>query len=153
MIRNKHTEWAKYINFIEDCFNNTVHEITSFTPLELQKNEKSERFWDKYVDKFISTNEKLDHKEKVKICFNRIRSKAEKRADEYNKKHKITKLTLNDSVLIKANNMSSAQDKTISKFFSIFKGPYIVAKVHNNNTYLIKNSFNKNIGTFHISSI
>lgn len=153
MIKEKHTEWAKYIDFVQDCLNNSVHETTGFTPMELYKNEKPTRFWDSYLDKYFQLQDELKYDEKLEITKKRIMSKAAKRADTYNKKHKVTKLKVNDLVLMKANNVSSAVNKTIAKFFAIYKGPYIVEKVNNNNTYQLTNFYRKSIGTFHIKDL
>ena len=34
-IENKHTEWIDLVPFTQNCINNSVHEITGFTPISL----------------------------------------------------------------------------------------------------------------------
>lgn len=152
MIREKHTEWAKYINFVEDCLNNSVHETTGFNPIEIYKKQKPTRFWDTYFKDFTQ-GEDEPYSEKIRLCRERIINKAAKRAEKYNEKHKVTKFKVNDLILIKANNVSSAIDRSIAKFFAIYKDPFLISKVYNNNTYAIENSSKKKIGTFHVKDL
>lgn len=44
-ISNQHTNWANYIERIQTCINETVHESTVFTPVELHFNRKRVRMW------------------------------------------------------------------------------------------------------------
>ena len=45
LLKAKHSEWAIWIPFIEQCLNNTYHDTIETTPVEAHFNKKPERIW------------------------------------------------------------------------------------------------------------
>lgn len=59
-----------------------------------------------------------------------------------------------DKVLVKAHNLSDKYSKQTPKFMAVFEGPYLIAKVIRNGTYVIKDPSNgKDRGMFHTNDI
>ena len=81
----------------------------------------------------------------------RIRRKREKHANKLNEKvKKFVNYEINEKVLLKANNISSAEKREVAKFFSNYKGPYVIKKKIHNNTFILKYiDSEKERGEFH----
>ena len=48
-VKERHTGWAKYLDVIQKIINETHHETTGFTPIELHLNTKPTRVWEKWI--------------------------------------------------------------------------------------------------------
>ena len=57
-------------------------------------------------------------------------------------------------MLLKANNISSAENKKIAKFFSIYEGPYVIKKRIHNNSFVLRHVDSEiESGEFHARKI
>ncbi|XP_014237103.1 uncharacterized protein LOC106659201 [Trichogramma pretiosum] len=82
-IKNKHTSWEPYIKTVQDIMNETHHETTEFTPLELHLNLVLTRIWDKVLN-IPPIDNKLDIERKYELAYDRIKNKRSRRADKAN---------------------------------------------------------------------
>lgn len=151
-VGDKHTNWVNYINIIHKCINETTHETTEFTPLELHCGIKPERMWKKWISSEIN-DFKQTQEEKIYLARERIKKKGERRSERWNKDRVFTELQIGEEVLVKANNVSDSDQNKISKFFSIYEGPYVVKRKVGDATYLITGEREKERGRFHISNL
>ena len=152
MVQHKHTAWPNYLEVIENIMNEVHHTTTEFTPIELQLNKKPTRFWQKYI-KSKNTDE-LRYNEKLFLAKTRIQNKREKMNEKINRNRNIIKFNVGDKVLIKANNVSSKENKEISKFFDVFEGEYIIKKIVDDNTYILfDQNKNEERGMFHTENL
>lgn len=53
-----------------------------------------------------------------------MRERRGKQTAEFNNKHKETKYSIGDRVLVKALNVSNPEKKLIAKFMELYEGPY-----------------------------
>ncbi|KAF0746918.1 protein NYNRIN-like [Aphis craccivora] len=89
---------------------------------------------------FISlpTNEQTTD---VNIIIELAKSRLQKRADQRNRikdqKKKFPTYQMGQQVLVKEHKLSSGTDKEIHKFFLLYRGPYTISQVHENNTLII----------------
>ena len=133
LIKNKHTECATWVPIIQNCLNQTHHETTEYSPVQLHLNKEPQRFWEKYFNiKKSDTAREL----RVFLAAKRIRKKAELRSHKLRKKNTI-KYRVGDIVLVKALNVSNTLIKQIAKFMSIYEGPYTIKKQIGPTTYLL----------------
>jgi len=152
---DKHKAWVEYIPILNTYLNEIPHETTGYTPYELHFNIKPKRFWENHLKINQKQSEELGYNIKIELAANRIKDKAEKRADKHNKKYKITTFQPGDLVLVKENQYSDQLAGEISKFFKIYSGPYKVKKCLGDSTYKLvyyKNQ-NKVKGIFHATSL
>lgn len=133
---HKHTTWVKWLDNIEYWLNNTTHQSTGFTPTQILTGKKPSL----YIDRFISlpTNEQTTD---VNIIIELAKSRLQKRADQCNRikdqKKKFPTYQMGQQVLVKEHKLSSGTDKEIHKFFLLYRGPYTISQVHENNTLII----------------
>lgn len=151
-VGNQHTNWPKFIPIIHTCINETMHESTEFTPIELHFNRQPERMWKNWIS-LEYVNQHPTHEEKIYLTRERLKKKGERRAERCNKNKTFTELNLGDEVLVKANNVSDSQANQIAKFFAIYEGPYIVTRKVGEATYVISNNKGKERGRFHVSNM
>jgi len=110
-----HTEWPRFVQFIEWVLNNTVHESTGFTPSKIFL--KTERYSLIY--------EAVDVRRKVLMIYgqanhgSRERTKAEERWIRHDRRWKATKFLIGEEVLVRAHRSSSAVDHQKKKFFML----------------------------------
>ena len=76
LIKNKHTEWAKWVPIIMNIINETHHEVTEFTPLEIHLNKKPTRFWEKFIK--VENFDKNAYEHKLFLTKERILKKGKK---------------------------------------------------------------------------
>ena len=145
----KHSSWYDKLQIIEDIINETHHDTTEFTPMELMMKKKPRRFWEKWLPK-SGSNQEPSYEQKLIWTHDRMKRKGLKRAQKANMRHRLSHYTVGDRVLIKAYNLSDKLLKRTSKFMSVFEGPYIIGKIIREGTYLIIDSVNnKERGIFH----
>lgn len=131
----RHTTWAKYINLVEACLNQTYHETIETTPYEIQCGQKPERDWRKYLDPEMIQEEPLVDKQDVYL---RIKEKGTNRANKLNARNNIVKFNIGDLVLVKACQTSDAVNRVISKFCKLYNGPFRVQTKIGNATYMLE---------------
>lgn len=87
---------------------------------------------------------------KLKLAAERIKTKGKKRAEKHSEKHKFTEYKVGDLVLIRANYVSDAGSKVLSKFLAVYEGPYRLKEKRFNNSFVLENPETKKVrGPFH----
>uniref|UniRef100_A0ABD2W5G0 Uncharacterized protein n=1 Tax=Trichogramma kaykai TaxID=54128 RepID=A0ABD2W5G0_9HYME len=152
-IKDKHTAWEQYIKTIQDIMNETHHETTEFTPLELHFNKKPECIWDRLLG-VPPINDAIPVKRKYQLAYDRIKNKRSRRADKVNEKRgNCDKFLVGDKVLIKCKNTSDQENKILAKFMQIYEGPYGIKSILGENTYLLEDSNSRVKGQFHVNDL
>lgn len=152
LVNDKHTSWAMWLPFVQDCLNETHHDTIEFTPIELQLDKKPSRFWERWVT--LPPRKNLPYQVKTVLVFESIKTKGRKRADKLNAGRTFKTHQIGNKVLVRACNMSDALSQVTAKFLSIYEGPYIVRDVYNDCTYKVSYPDSELIrGTFHSSAL
>lgn len=125
----KHTAWADYLPTIQHWLNMTVHSSTNMTPKDLHFGNKQNQDLGKSLTFPPNVNIPIDKDTIVGWAREEMLKQATNRQKRHNNKHKCISLELGDLVLLKDYNQSSALDKTIKKFFLLYKGPYRIDSV------------------------
>jgi len=137
----KHTAWVKWLTNIEYWINHATHESTNFTPIQILRGTEPN----------ININKKIhfpenaiipDHKGIIEIVRTKLKSKSEKRNQQKDKNMKFVKYMVGQQVLVKEHKLSSAEDREIHKFFLLYKGPFTIKSVNENNTITVYNDQN-----------
>lgn len=146
----RHSDWPKYVTYIEWTLNNVRHESTHYTPSELFLNHQKHNPLGKFVQ-FPSDPICSNYKDKL-ILANEVQlSKAEQRKRKHDYKLNPTLFNVHDLVLVRTHKLSNYVDKKISKFFLLYEGPYKVTQIKKHNSYaLINPNDGSNRGTFNI---
>lgn len=148
---NKHTSWAKYTTKIEMLINCAVHESTEAAPITLETG----RMPGQEIKRIISFPGQPDETTKVVLIREKLLSKAEAgQKKQRNTTKKYTKFEVGQSVWLKANNMSSAEDGEIKKLFLLYEGPYRIKDIAGHNAYTLENTADGSIrGVFNVVSL
>ena len=64
LVEERHNSWWKWVRIIENCMNETHHETTEFTPVELHLRTKPTRAWEKWL-KLPPKPHELSHESKI----------------------------------------------------------------------------------------
>lgn len=134
---DKHTKWACLLNFVEDCLNSAISEVTGFAPKLLQFGKSSGRPIEALVSFPFDFQESRDWETVLLLARERLRSRAERRATKHDNQIKPVVFNVGDRVLVKSHAQSSADDRTIKKFFLLFNGPFSVLRQAGPNSYVI----------------
>ncbi|CAB0029046.1 unnamed protein product, partial [Trichogramma brassicae] len=146
-----HPSWANWCEAIAEIMNTTVNQTTGFCPLEIQTGQRPERFWTKYVPDFRQQQSHNQICDKARANIEKI---GNKRAEMWNKNHKITTLKIGDLVLVKALRVPSSKAQRVAKLLSLYEGPYVVTRIFPEATYELGNPrTQKSRGRYHISNI
>lgn len=132
----KHSSWAKWLPTIEHWINNTTHTSTGYTPQQII-NEKSYALPITSLIAFPDRIQKEDNKIIIEIAKRTMKKKAAQRNQQKDQGKKFPQYVENQLVLIHDHRLSSAKDKQIHKLFLIYRGPYRIIRVNNNNTVTI----------------
>lgn len=149
----KHTSWAKYVKRVELLLNCATHESTEAAPIFLEKGITPEN-----EIRQIIHFPKDSHADRVdlRVVRERLLAKSEKRKCRHNTKNRTnyTSFSEGDLVWLKCNNLSSAEDREIKKFFLLFEGPYRIKQVVGHNAYSLENPKDGSIrGNFNVVSL
>lgn len=74
----------------------------------------------------------------IDIVWKRLQSKSAIRNKQKDKNKKFIQYQVGQTVLIKEHKLSSTEDHEIPKFFLLYKGPYTVTQVFDNNTITVE---------------
>ncbi|XP_050544197.1 uncharacterized protein LOC126907144 [Daktulosphaira vitifoliae] len=130
-----HAEWPRYVSYIEWVLNNTIHESTSFTPIELFFPEKHQSLIQTIVD--FPTGSDIQLETKFEIAREFQKSKAFARKQRHDRIGPHTTFNIGDTVLVRSHKLSSGADKIIN--------------VKNTNSYVLQDPDNGKIkGTYNI---
>lgn len=134
----KHSSWGTYVEKIEMWINCCVHESTGVAPIQLQEGIHPEE----YIRKIIEFPENGNSQPKITIQLvkDRLLGKAEKRQAKHNKRSKFSKFEVEDIVWVKANQLSSSEDKEIKKLFLIYEGPFKISAKKGDNAYELQDT-------------
>ena len=147
----KHSEWPRYVKNIEDWLNCTTHESTGFTSYELIKGTRPSRILEQLFN-YPPENNTIDVNIKLQLANENLLTKGEKRRHDSNGKW--TKYEVDQLVLVRRHDLSSAQDKEIKKFFLLYEGPYEIIEVKMDNVYVLHNQVTREIvGTHNATNL
>uniref|UniRef100_A0A2S2PES7 RNA-directed DNA polymerase n=1 Tax=Schizaphis graminum TaxID=13262 RepID=A0A2S2PES7_SCHGA len=132
----KHTTWVQYLDNIEYWLNNSTHESTGYTPEQIRTGKKTPLSIDKLVP-FPETNEAPDHKLIIQLAYNKLKKTSRLRNKLKDENKKFPQYVNGQEVLVKEHKLSSAAEKQIYKLFLLYKGPYTINSVNDNNTVTI----------------
>ncbi|KAF0689208.1 protein NYNRIN-like [Aphis craccivora] len=132
----KHTTWSKYLQKIEFWLNNTINSSTGYTPYEILRGQKQPLNIDKFIE-FPPQPVNSSHKVIIELARRKMTKMAEYRNQYKDKGKKFIEYKPNQWILIREHKLSNAEDKEISKFFLLYRGPYRITEVNNNNTVTI----------------
>ena len=127
----KHASWYSYIEYAQNCINNTVNITTGFTPYELQLGKRPYEDIRKLLPKVPSEPLEISTKEKIELAVSRMERAAEKRANRQTKVRKDS-LQVGDKVLVATRHLSSAEQKECKKLHSLWFGPCIIEEIFSN---------------------
>jgi len=133
----QHTNWLKWLDNVAYWINHTTHTTTGYTPNFIMFKEQTKLSLTKLVA-FPKTEGDDKPPDLVQIVIKRAQKKAEIRNTYKDKEKKFPQYNIGDQVLIKEHRLSSAEDKETHKLFLIYHGPYIIQKIHNNNTVTVE---------------
>lgn len=71
----RHATWPTWINFIQNCLNESYHDTTMFTPVELQTGMKPTRFWSDWVH--LPPRVDLPYAEKIDVVRTNIQTRGD----------------------------------------------------------------------------
>lgn len=133
-VKEKHSNWAKYIQAIEICLNETYHSTIEMSPIEAHFGKKPTREWTKFIDRSVISEPTTYKPEDIYL---RIKEKRERHANKMNQRE-LTTFAIGDLVLVKTCPISDAMNKIIAKFCDLYEGPYRVAKQISKATYTLE---------------
>nr|CAH7745333.1 unnamed protein product [Callosobruchus chinensis] len=120
----KHSKWACVVDFVEDCLNMAVSVSTAYSPRYLQFGTENEH----PVTKFIKFPTEAQAKPSLQsiwvLAHDRMTKQAERRALKHAAKITPIEFCEGDKFLMRMHAQSSAEDKTIKKFFHLYVGPF-----------------------------
>lgn len=145
----QHTEWAKFVPYIEWVLNHTVHEATGFMPSELFLKQTRHNPLSGVVD--FPPGDPIDFELKFTMAREIQETRAEARKRKHDAKGSPVSYKIGDFVLVRTHPMSSVVDKCIHKFFLLYEGPYQVQEIKIHNAYVVSDPKTRKIrGTFNV---
>lgn len=128
---SQHSKWAVFLKDIDRCLNNTIHESTGYSPNELHFGTSRVHPFEKWTSTppLFTLNPKA-----VLLARETLKARVKKRQNLSNSKGKIE---IGDRFLIRSHPISSAENRKIRKFFSLYEGPYVVQARVDPNVYQI----------------
>ena len=149
----KHSSWYGKLQIVEDLLNQTHHETTGFTPMELMVGKKPSRFWLRWIPK-ERVKEDMPLERKLVLVGERIHKIGQKRAQKFNNMRNVATYQTGELVMVKAYNISDKMLGRSAKFMAVFEGPYIVKKLIRDSTAVIVDpQTNMERGMFHFNDL
>lgn len=154
MCHEQHTRWAYLLQDVEQKLNNAIHDITGFTPNFLQFGKIEKLNVDKLVDFPQGNLSKSLTLDQVRVlAYERLRSKIEKRKQQHSQKYNAVTFQVGEKVLVKSHPQSSAEARTIKKFFLLFEGPFYIVRQAGPNSYVVADATGKEMGKHNIVNL
>jgi len=138
----KHTNWVKWIPNIEYWINHSHHSSTGYTPYQVLYGKEPNTTISPQIS-FPECDYEPNHEEVIEIVRKKLRTKAEERNRIKDQSKKFPQYHPGQQVLIQEHKLSSAEDREIHKFFLLYRGPYTIVEIGNNNTVLIEDAARK----------
>lgn len=133
---NKHTNWVQYLSKIEYWINNVTNTSTGYTPQEIVDGRQHKLTLETIIQ-YPETQINPEDTSIWQIVYKNLKRKAQYRCDYHNRNKTFPKYQVGQQILVKEHKLSSATEKEIRKFFLIYRGPYVIQQVRENNTVLI----------------
>ncbi|KAE9532811.1 hypothetical protein AGLY_009892 [Aphis glycines] len=132
-IRNMYVRIKRFTRSCELC---QKSKSTGFTPTQILTGKKPFLSIDKFIP--LPMNEPVsDLNVIIQLAKSRLQKRAEQRNRFQDQKRKFPTYQMGQQVLVKEHKLSSGLDKEIHKFFLLYRGPYTISQVHDNNTLVI----------------
>ncbi|KAG5869851.1 hypothetical protein JTB14_032843 [Gonioctena quinquepunctata] len=135
----KHTKWPTMLEFVEGCLNNIINLTTGFTSSYVQTGGGGGQ--PNPIGKYLKHPEVIERNlplESVwELACTNLKSKAKLRADKANKKIKPVEFEIGTQILVRTHYQSSAEERTIKKFFLLYKGPFYILRRAGPNSYVV----------------
>lgn len=134
---SKHAWWVKWVSTIEFWLIDTTHESTGYTPQQILFGTRHILTIDKLLD-FSEIQEESTEKITCQLIKSRLEKKASAQNKSKDKNKKCFTYQPGQQVLVKEHRLSSAEEKTIHKFFLLHQGLYSISEVRENNTVVVE---------------
>lgn len=147
---DKHTNWVKWLDSIEYWINNTTHSTTGYNPNQILFGQRNTLVSNKIIqfpEQYEEAKEQI-----IEIVRKNLYTNAEKRKMKHDKGKKFPTYQAGQQILVKDHKLSCATDNVIHKFFLIYKGPYTITKIRDNNTVEIEDQQGR-INSYNMKSI
>jgi len=151
MCHEKHTRWTDIVQLVEDCLNLSKHGTTEEIPFEMMFGERVKDMLERVVT--FPMTRSFDHKKKLELVAERLKSKAEKRKNKHDRGHRFVKYQVGDLVLVRTHHLSDLLGKKIKKFFLLYEGPYRVKEIKMENAYVLVDETNNEKGTYNTTQL
>lgn len=139
---DRHTRWARFVTYVEDCLNLTTHNSTEYIPYYLHYNKLPK---EKIVELFpLLKDVPQNHEVHIKSANENLQKAFDKRCKTQKTVSKV-QLRIGDEVLLRVPHLSDAMQKQISKFFHVFEGPYKISEKIGENAYRLVSPEDENI--------
>ena len=102
-----HKGWARYTETITTIMNETYHDTTGYTPLELHFNKKPTRIWERYIK--IQNNDDVPYERKLFLAREKMHGSLKKRANKKNKNRVHKTYEIGEKILLKALHVSNSE--------------------------------------------
>ncbi|CAH1724058.1 unnamed protein product [Aphis gossypii] len=146
----KHTNWVNYLKKIEFWINNTTHTTTGYTPRELMGIPKQTLTLGALIN-FPTNIPEVETKIMIKTARARMKKVSQQRNQNMDQGKKFIKYQVNQQVLVREHRLSSAEDKEIRKLFLLYRGPYYIKEVRENNTIVVQEG--QNMVTYNVRNV
>lgn len=150
-----HRRWAYELAHFTALLNRAVHESTGFSPNELHYGKAPEHLLPKSVIGSASKEPAVDMGQRLILAKEILMNRAERRKNKSCTRGEVFKV--DDLVLLRACNVSSAIKSETKKFLLLYEGPYKIKKKLHTNTYLLEycegKLRGKERGYFHVSHL
>lgn len=136
---SKHTNWVKWLPNIEYWINHSHHDSTGYTPHQVLYGEEPNTTIAPQI-LFPDREEEINHEGIIEVVRKKLRTKADARNRVKDQAKKFIQYQVGQQVLVKEHRLSSCEDHEIHKFFLLYRGPYTLVHVSDNNTVLVEDS-------------
>nr|CAI5829092.1 unnamed protein product [Callosobruchus analis] len=136
----KHSKWACVVDFVEDCLNTAVSISTGYSPRYLQFGAENEHPVTKFIRFPIDVQVKPSLQSIWLLAHDRMTKQAKRRALKHAAEITPIEFGEGDKVLVRTHAQSSAEDKTIKKFFHLYAGPFWVLRKAGPNCYTLRDA-------------
>uniref|UniRef100_A0A2A4JAD9 RNA-directed DNA polymerase n=1 Tax=Heliothis virescens TaxID=7102 RepID=A0A2A4JAD9_HELVI len=144
-----HRSWVGILSNIVQCYNNTIHSSTGYTPNEVLVGVPPTLSVDKALTDGIANSPVPSVEEiRAKARSNLIKAAAT-RSQVHDKRYKLVTFKLGDLVKVRKDNRSDSAAKVTKKFSLLYDGPYKVGGIPHANAYLLVDADNGDVvGTY-----
>ena len=118
-----HKGWAKYTENVMKIINETHHDTTGYTPLELHFNKKPTRVWEKYLK--TENTDDTPYKRRLFLARERMHGQVQTRADKKNRNRVHKEYEIGEKILLKSLNVRAQKMSRCTNFFM-----YMKARIH-----------------------